>query len=413
MKEKKYYGTPDNANKFIAGKDKVYYAKAMYGDEEIEAVVACLKKGGLGSGELTKQFEKKIADLFGQKYGLSVNSGSSGIFLALKAAEFPEGAEVITPACTFSTTFSSIILNNYVPVVGDSVIGSYNLDLNNLEKLVSPKTKAILAPHVLGNIQDMQRLSSFCKRNNLLFIEDSCDTIGGSFDGKYTGTYSDVAISSFSAPHIITAGGGSGVITTSNEALKKNAYAYRENGKAIEIESEEIADRFTDEFTDVLYDKKFTYTQLGFNLRPVEMMFAFGLEQLKRLSEFIEIRKRNFNELYNFFKEYQDYFILPEVHPKADPVWLAFPLTIAEGAPFSRFDVIQFLEEKNIQTRMLLAGNILRHPGYKKIYYRTIGNLENADRIMKDSFVIGCHQGITSEMVDYVKNTFYDFLKKF
>lgn len=413
MNEKKYYGVNNKSEKFVPGKDKVYYAQAVYGDEEIQAVADSLKKGWLGMGSITAEFEEKVAKVFGKKYGVAVNSGSSATFLALKLANLKPGSEVITPACTFATAFSSILLNDLVPVVGDSDLGTYNLNLDNLEGMLSPKTKAVLVPHTLGNLNDMKKLSGFCKKHNLFLVEDSCDTIGGTFDGKPTGFYGDVTTCSFYASHHITAGGGGGIVCMSDPKLQHDAYSYREWGRAALNDSEDLNDRFTDELTGIQYDKKFTYTHMGFNFKAVEMMFAFGLVQLEKLQEINRIRKKNFDTLRDFFKDYEKYFIIPEEHPKAKSAWLAFPLTIHDSAPFKRLELINYLENHNIQTRLLFAGNILRHPAYKNSPHRIVGELKNADKIMKDSLIIGAHHGMTDDMVDYVKETFTDFLKKY
>jgi len=411
--EKRYYGVFNKSDKFIPGKDKVYYAQAVYSDEEIEAVVDCLKKGWLGMGATVAEFEQKISEILGKKYGLVLNSGSSATFLSMKIQNFPKGSEVITPACTFSTTFSAIVLNDLIPVVGDSNLGNYNLDLSNLDRMLSPKTKAVLVPHTMGNLNDLEYLSKFCKEHGLYMVEDSCDTIGGKFDGKPAGAFGDVTTCSFYASHHITAAGGGGIMCMDNPELRRNAYAYREWGRAAMDDSEELTDRFTSELTGVDYDRKFTYTHLGFNLKPVEIMFAFGLVQLKKLPEIIRVRKQHFESLKSFLKNYEKFFILPEEHPKAESTWLAFPITIRDGAPFGRLEVIKFLEDHNIQTRLLFAGNILKHPGYRNAPHRVVGELKNADKVMKDSFVIGAHHGMTTEMIDYVKEVFTEFLKKY
>ena len=413
MPKKTFYGVYNKKSEFVPGKDKIYYAQAVYGDEEISAVVDCLKQGWLGMGKYVAEFEKKIAEVFGQKNGIVVNSGSSADLLALKILDIPKGSEVITPACTFPTTYSTILLHDLVPVVADSELGTYNLNLSNLEKMLSDKTKAVIVPHTLGNLNDMERLSKFCKKHKLFLVEDSCDTIGGKFNGKPTGAYSDVTTSSFYASHHLTAGGGGGIVCVSDPELARVAYAYREWGRAALNDSEDLSERFTDEHTGIFYDKKFTYTHMGHNLKPVEMMFAFGLVQLKKLNGVIKVRKYVFDSLMEFFKEYEKYFILPKEHPKAEVTWLAFPLTIKDGAPFERFELIKFLEEHNIQTRLLFAGNVLRHPAYRHMPHRVVGTLTNADKIMKDSLVIGAHHGLTPEMVDYIKEVFRSFLSRF
>lgn len=412
MEKKIFYGIHNKSETFVPGKDKIYYAQAVYGDEEIEAVVQSLKQGWLGMGKSVAEFEEKVAAIFGKKYGVVVNSGSTANLVALKILDLPKGSEVITPACTFPTTYSTILLNELIPVVGDSELGNYNLDLSNLENMLSPKTSAIIVPHTLGNLNDMERLAEFCTAHGLRLIEDSCDTIGGTFNGKPTGAYSDVTTSSFYASHHVTAGGGGGIVCVSDPTLVRHAYGYREWGRAALTDSENLDDRFTDEITGILYDKKFTYTHMGFNLKPVEMMFAFGLVQLKKLDDVIKTRKEIFDALVAFFKEYENYFILPKEHPKAQVTWLAFPLTIKDGAPFERFELIKFLEDHNIQTRLLFAGNVLRHPAYTNAPHRVVGELTNADKVMRDSFVIGAHHGMTMDMVEYVKEVFREFLSK-
>lgn len=411
--QKKFYGVHNSEKGFTPGKDKVYYAQAVYGDEEIEAVAQCLKEGWLGMGKYVAEFEDRVAKIFGHQFGTVVNSGSSANYLALRILDLPPGGEVITPACTFTTTFSTILLNHLMPVVADSELGTYNLDLSKLEAMLSDKTKAIIVPHTLGNLNDMEALDRFCKERELYLIEDSCDTIGGAFSGQPTGSFSDVTTSSFYASHHVTAAGGGGILCVTDKELSDHAYAYREWGRASQNDnSEELDIRFTSEHTGIHYDKKFTYTHMGHNLKPVEAMFAFGLVQLKKLDEVVKTRRVYFDSLVNFFKKYEEYFILPKEHPKAEVTWLAFPLTIRDGAPFERFELIKFLEDRNIQTRLLFAGNILRHPAYKNLPCRVVGSLTNADKIMKDSLVIGAHQGMTPEMVDYVKATFEEFLKK-
>lgn len=413
---KSYYGVHNKSEKFVPGRDKVYYTQAVYGDEEIQAVVDCLKQGWLGMGKYVEEFQEKVANVFGKKYGIVVNSGSSANYLALKILNLPPDSEVITPACTFATTYSTILLNDLVPVVADSELGTYNLDLSKLESMLSLKTKAVMVPHTLGNLNDMETLSRFCKKHKLYLIEDSCDTIGGKFAGKPTGSFSDITTSSFYASHHITAGGGGGIVCVNDPELMRHAYAYREWGRAAQHDGEELDVRFTAEHTGVHYDKKFTYTHMGHNLKPVEMMFAFGLVQLKKLKSLVKARKKYFEALREFFsqdKKCKKYFIVPKDHTKAEVTWLAFPLTIKDGAPFARFELIKFLEDRNIQTRLLFAGNILRHPAYKNAPHRVVGDLVNADKIMKDSIVIGAHHGMSSEQVEYIKRVFREFLKKY
>ncbi len=413
LEQKNYYGVYNATKQFVPGRDKVYYTQAVYGDEEIEAVVRCLKEGWLGMGKYVAEFEDTVAQIFGKRYGVAVNSGSSANYLALKILGLPDGFEVITPACTFPTTYSAILLNGLTPVVCDSELGTYNLDLAYLEEALSPKTIAVMVPHTLGNLNDMEALCAFCKEHGLFLIEDSCDTIGGLFAGQPTGRRSDVTTSSFYASHHVTAGGGGGIVCVSKEMLAQRAYAYREWGRSAQSDSEALVDRFVSDLVGEPYDRKFTYTHDGHNFKGVELMFAFGLVQLGRLREVVATRRRNFSALRDFFERYADHFVLPVEHKDANVSWLAFPLTIKNGAPFNRLELITYLEDRHIQTRLLFAGNILRHPAYRNKSHRVVGSLNNADKIMRDAFVIGAHHGMMPAMIDYVKETFTNFLKKY
>jgi CDP-6-deoxy-D-xylo-4-hexulose-3-dehydrase len=409
---KTYLGPTFLGKKFEPGVDKIYYALAVYGDEEKQAVAKTLDEGWLGLGKYSLEFSQKIADILGKKHGVFVNSGSSGTFKSLKILHLDPDSEVITPACTFATTFSAILNNNLIPVVADSKLGSYNIDLDKLPEMLSNKTKAIILPHTLGNLNDMQRLQEFCKEHNLYFIEDSCDTIGGSFNNQPTGSFSDISVCSFYASHHITAGGGGGMVCLNDDKLFARAQAYRDWGRFGD-DIEDIDERFNYHIDGVPYDRKFTYSAIGFNFKPVEMQAAFGLAQLAKLKMFNEIRKRNFHRLRDYLKKYEEYFILPEEHPNADVQWLAFPITLQDNLPFTRLDLLRFLESKEIQTRLLFAGNILRQPAFRTVKHRVVGKLSNADKVMKDTFVIGCHHGLTDEMVDYMCDVFDEFLKKY
>lgn len=404
-----YLGPTFLNKKFKPGIDKVYYSIAVYGDEEKKAVAEALDKGYLGMGNYSAEFAKKVANIFGKKVGVFVNSGSSGTLLALKILDLPPGSEVITAACTFATTLASILHNNLVPVMADSELGTYNLDLKNLPKMISKKTKAIILPHTLGSLNDMKVLQTFCRKHKLYLIEDSCDTLGGKIYDKPTGYFADISVCSFYASHHITAGGGGGILCMDDDKLLAKALAYRDWGRFGD-DNEDIEERFNVNIDGIPYDRKFVYSMVGYNLKPTEIQAAFGLAQLKKLSGFNVIRKNNFNKLKSFLKKYEQFLILPEELPKAESYWLAFPITIQDGAPFSRLDILRYLESKKIQTRLLFAGNILRQPAFRNIPHRIVGKLINADKIMKDTFVIGCHHGLTDEMVDYICKTFENFL---
>lgn len=398
---------------------RVPYALAVYGKEEVSAVNRVLKDPTkISPGFHTKQFERKIAGVFGKRYGIMVNSGSSANLLAFEILNLLRGSEVITPALTFSTTLAPILQKGLIPVFADVQPGNYLIDIDQVEKLITKKTRALMIPSLIGSIPDMVRLKKIAKRHNLWLIEDSCDTIGARFAGKPTGFYSDISTTSFYASHIITAGGGGGMICVNDGQLAKRALVTANWGRQSTLfgvyeKSEEIKKRFAGKLAGDTYDAKFIFSTIGYNFQPLEMSAAFGLEQLKRLSVFSEWRRRNFAELKNFFKTYEKFFILPKQHPKAITSWLAFPLTLRKGVGFTRYEIARFLEEQNIQTRPIFTGNILRQPGFEHIKHRGMKSYPNADYIMKNSFLIGCHHGLEKKHLVHLKETFRTFLKKY
>lgn len=398
---------------FTPGSDRIFYCQAVYGQKEIDAVVGSLKKGFLGPASYTKKFEQKVAFLFGKKYGLFLNSGSSANLTAVEIANLPQNCEVITQACTFPTTLSPLIIKGLIPVFVDSEAGTYNIDTNKIEGAISAKTKAICISHALGNINDMAKIKKICQKYKLLFIEDSCDTIGATYAGKPTGFWSDITTTSFYAAHFMTAAGGGGMVMTSDKNMIKDAKVFRDWGRALpENDDENINERFNFKVDSIDYDGKFTYLKLGYNFKPIELQSAFGLVQLKRLPKFNSIRARNFKRLYDFFKRYQEYFILPKTHSDSKTYWLAFPLTIRKESGIIRKNLLTYLEKNKIQTRLVFSGNILHHEPYRKINHRVYGSLDNTDTIMRQSFLIGCHHGMTFKMIDYMCEIFDRYLKK-
>ena len=401
--------------KFTAGKDWVWYAPNTtdaYGEAEIKAVDKTLKAGWLTTGRLTQEFENKVAGLFGKKTGLFVNSGSSANLLALEIMKFPKGSEIITSACNFNTTVAPIIQTGLVPVFVDVELDKYTIDASALEKALSKKTVAVMAPHLIGNFIDLKAIHDFCRRHKLIFIEDSCDTIGGKFKNKPSGIWSDVTTTSFYASHIITAAGAGGMLMLNDKKLREKARVFAGWGRGISRHDEKIRSRLaTFKIDGKPYDSAFVFVERGYNFRPTEIQAAFALTQLNRLKEFTDSRRRNFNRLYKFFKQYEKYFILPESLPGNQVNWLAFPLTIKKSAPFKRDNLVRFLEDRKIQTRPLFSGNILKHPAYKNITHRKIGNLENSEYILNQSFLIGVHHGLTDKMIDYIFEIFSKFIK--
>ncbi len=394
---------------------RVPYALSVYDDDEINAVVAVLKEHRSNMGTETVNFEKKISKLFGKKYGIMVNSGSSANFLVFEILNLPKGSEVITPLLTFSTTVAPIVQHGLIPVFADVLPGKYIIDVDQVEKLISTKTKALMIPLLQGNVPDMKRLKKIADKYNLILIEDSCDTLGAKFNGKPTGSYSDISTTSFFGSHIITTGGNGGMILVNDEKWKDKAKVLRGWGRssALFSESEDINKRFQGRIDNMPYDAKFIFQEVGYNFLPNEMCAAFGNKQLGKLNKFRKTREKNFIELSNFFKKYESIFILPKQDGNVDTQWITFPLTIKKNAFFTRFELIKYLEKNNVQTRPIFSGNILRQPGFKNIPHKMSNNkYPITNEIMDRGFVIGCHHGLEKIHINRYKELFTSFLKQ-
>lgn len=391
---------------------KILYAEAVFGEEEKQAVMQSMNNKWLASGPLVKEFEEKVAKLFGKKYGIAVNSGSSADLLAIQSLHLPKGAEVITPACTFSTTVSSIVHNNLVPVFIDTVIGRYTINEDLVEKAITKKTKIIFVPQLVGGVCDMSRLRKIANKHNLILIDDSCDTFAPYFNNKTAASYSDLTTTSFYGSHIITALGFGGMVLVDDKKLRDRIYTLRDWGR-VGNDKEAFENRFNFSIDEIPYDAKFLYSELGYNLKMNEAAAAFGLVQLKRLDGFLKKRTHNFKKLQQFFSKYEKWFYLPYLLEGAETNWLAFPLTVRKDSPFTRYDFLKHLESKGIQTRVLFSGNIVRHPVYKDIKFKVSGSLKNADIIMASSLLLGCHQALTGNDIRYVQQTSEEFFKKY
>lgn len=374
---------------FLFGQKKVWYAPnkfEAYGQEEIDAVVNCLKQGWLaGFGPITQEFEKQVAYRFGKKYGVFVNSGSSANLLALAILDIGPGDEVITPACTFATTVAPIVQLGATPVFCDVALNKYVPEVDDIVKLITPKTKCIIIPNLIGNKPDWKKLREI---TNLPLIEDSCDTI------TFT-SHTDIATTSFYASHIITAGGSGGMIMVNDEKLLQRILMFRDWGR-IGNNAEDINERFNYNVDGIRYDFKFLYGVLGYNFKSSEMNAAFGLVQLSRLDDFSKKRRAIIERYLDNLKSTS--YLLPDDSIK--PNWLAIPLQSKK-----RFELLNYLENNGVQTRVTFAGNITRHPVYRKY----LKEFANADTIMSDGFLLGAHHGMTLDDVDYV----CDILKKF
>jgi len=399
---------------FTPGKDWVWYSRAVYGEREIAAVLESLNSDWLAPGEYSRKFEAEVSKIFGQNFGLFVNSGSSANTIAIEALELPVGGEVITPACTFSTTVNPLLSAGLVPVLVDVELDTYNTDLTQLESAITEKTVALMIPHLVGNLNDVRKIREIADKHNLKFIEDSCDTIGATFKGQPTGIYSDATTTSFYASHIITAAGGGGMVMFKDKKLADDGKVLRDWGRALPEHFDESPDkRFVFSLQGISHDGKFVFNKRGYNLKPIDLQAAFGLVQLQRLANFSEIRKKNFKIMYDFFAQYPQHFILPRELPDTSTNWLAYPVTIKQGSPIKRVEFMSFLEENKIQTRVLFSGNISRHPAYKDSDFRIHGDLKNADYILENSMLLGCHHGLKQEHLDYVQDKIQEFLAKF
>jgi CDP-6-deoxy-D-xylo-4-hexulose-3-dehydrase len=396
-------------NKYL----RVPYGLSVHGKEEIGAVVKVLKN----STQMSKNvfsFEKKIAKLFNKKYGLMVNSGSSAIMLAMEALNLPEGSEVITPALTFSTTVSYIVKNKLIPVFVDVEEGTYCINENKIKDLITKKTKAILAPHLMGNIVNWKKLSPILKKNNILIIEDSADTLGATYQGKSASHYTDISITSFYGSHIINCAGNGGMVCFNNKEQYIKAKLLRSWGRSSSLydeNSEKIENRFNIKLDGIQYDKKFVFESIGHNLEPSEMGAAFGLVQLKKLNFNLNERQKNFNIHTKFLKKYNEYFILPKQLPNSKTGWLAYPITIKNNTPFTRTEMQIFLEKRNIQTRVVFTGNILRQPGFKNLKMKkNKKEYPEADKVMKNGILIACHHGLNDKMIDHIHKSIDKFI---
>lgn len=407
--------------KFIPGKTPVNYAGRIYDENEMISLVDSALDFWLTSGRYSEKFEKELADFVGVKYSLLTNSGSSANLLALSALTSPKleekrlqpGDEVITTACGFPTTLNPILQNNLTPVFVDVELGTYNINPDNLEQAISEKTKAIFIPHTLGNPADISRIKKIADEFDLWFIEDNCDALGSRYDNRYTGSYGHISTCSFYPAHHITMGEG-GAVLTDDPLLKKIIASFRDWGRDCWCEpgrDNSCGNRFNQKFGELPfgYDHKYVYSHIGYNLKVTDMQAAIGTEQLKKLPDFIAKRKENFKHLYLALKKYEQYIVLPETKEKSDPSWFGFPILVKENAPFTRNDIVGYLEKNRIATRMLFGGNLLRQPAYLDINSRTFGSLDNTDAVMNNLFWIGVYPGIDIDKMNYVTGKIFEF----
>lgn len=391
---------------------RIPYGQSVHGEEEIAAVVKVLRTS-TQMGHHVREMERRVADLFAQPHGVMVNSGSSANYLAVMLLGLPAGSEVITPALTFSTTLSPLLQHGLVPVFVDVEPGTYNIDVSRVEALVTPQTRALMIPNLIGNVPDWDALRAVADRHGLLVIEDSADTLGATLRGTPTGARADICTTSFYGSHVVNAGGNGGMLCVRRDAWNERARLLRSWGRSssLFVESEKIENRFNIELDGVPYDAKFVFAELGFNFEPSEMGAAFGLVQLDKLEGNIRRREQLFQRHLDFFGAYAQWFILPRTTQHVRTGWLAFPLCVRDDAPFRRRDFQIFFEQRQIQTRTVFTGNALRQPAFRNIACRRDpAGYAHADQVMRGGTLIGCHHGLTDEMVAIMHQTFRDFV---
>lgn len=421
---REYHGVAFPAQPFDAAVTPIPCAGRVFDDEDIVHLVDSTLDFWLTTGRYAAQFELEFAKFWGLRHALLVNSGSSANLVALTCLTSPKlgerqlrpGDEVITVAAGFPTTVNPIIQNRLVPVFLDVDVPTYNVNVAQLEEALSPKTKAIMIAHTLGNPYDLAHVTAFAEKHHLWLVEDCCDAAGATYQGKPVGTFGDLATCSFYPAHHITMGEG-GCVLTDRPNLKTLAESFRDWGRDCWCDpgkDNTCGKRFGWQQGQLPagYDHKYTYSHIGYNLKVTDMQAAVGVAQLKKLPRFVEARRRNFRYLYEGLKDLREDFILPEATPGSDPSWFGFPLAVRPGTNLTRPDVIQALERKRIQTRLLFGGNLLRQPAYANIEHRVIGDLKNTDFIMNNVFWIGVYPGLDAVRLDYVIDVFHRLLRE-
>lgn len=414
---------PEQEKEFQEG-DRIPYASRVYDEKEMCNLTDAMLDFWLTTGRFSDEFEKKFAKWIGVKYANLVNSGSSAnliAFMTLTAPELGErqirpGDEVITVACGFPTTVAPVIQYGAVPVFVDVTIPQYNIDVTMLEEAYSEKTKAVMIAHTLGNPFDLKSVREFCNKHNLWLVEDNCDALGSTYtiDGikKFTGTWGDIGTSSFYPPHHMTMGEG-GCVYTDDPLLNRLIKSYRDWGRDCICHSGQdnlCGHRFDGQYGELPqgYDHKYVYSHLGYNLKVTDLQAAIGCAQLDKFPSFVEKRKKNFAKLKEELQGVEDKLILPVACDNSDPSWFGFLITCKEGV--DRKKIVPYIEKNGVQTRMLFAGNLTKHPCFdqmreNKAGYRIVGDLSNTDRIMNDTFWVGVYPGMTDEMIDYMAKT--------
>ena len=407
---------------FIKGISSVPVSGRIFDEDDIAALVDSALDFHLTTYRYNDEFERELEKFFGLKYCLTCNSGSSANLIAvssltsylLKDRALKAGDEVITAASGFPTTVNPILQNNLVPVFVDAELETYNINIDELEKAVSEKTKAVILAHTLGNPFNIQKVKEFCEKYNLWLIEDCCDAFGSTYNNKKVGTLGDIATLSFYPAHHITMGEG-GAVLTNNPILKKSMESIRDWGRDCWCApgcDDTCSRRFSQKLGNLPegYDHKYTYSHLGYNLKITDMQAACGVSQFRKINTFIEKRKDNFKKIKNKLEKFSKYLNLPKAQENSEPSWFGFLISVKADAPFSRNDLVKYLNENKIATRLLFAGNITKQPYMIGRNYKIVGNLINSDFIMNNSFWIGVYPGIDDSMIDYVESIIGKFM---
>jgi CDP-4-dehydro-6-deoxyglucose reductase, E1 len=406
---------------FVPGETPVPVSGRVFDADELLHLVDSSLDFWLTTGRYARQFELQFAKAVGVRHALLCNSGSSANLLAVSALtskklgdrRLKPGDEVITVAAGFPTTVNPILLNGLVPVFVDVELETYNLDVSQLEQALGPRTRAIVAAHTLGNPFDLDTVTAFAKEHGLWLVEDNCDALGSTYSGRLTGSFGDFGTLSFYPAHHITMGEG-GAVLTNRPQLKLLIESFRDWGRDCWCEPGEddtCGLRFAHQLGNLPhgYDHKYIYTHIGYNLKVTDMQAAVGVAQLAKLSEFVEIRRRNWQLLRDGLEAFEDVLMLPRATAGSEPSWFGFPITIREGAPFDRNELVHHLEERKIATRLLFGGNLTRQPAYEDVEFRAVGELPNSDVVMNRSFWIGVYPGLSEEMIDFVISEFESF----
>jgi len=392
---------------------RVPYGSTVHGEEEIEAVVNVLRTS-TQMGRHVREMEERVAALYDKKYGIMVNSGSSALYLAADLLNYEPGSEIITPVLTFSTTVAPQVKKGWVPAFVDVEEGTYNIDVNKVEAMITPKTRAMIIPNLIGNLPDWKVLRELADKYNLFVLEDSADTLGAEIGGRSSGRFTDMSTTSFYGSHVINCAGNGGMLCVNSDAYYDRGRLLRSWGRSssLFVESEKIENRFNVDLEGIPYDAKFVFEEPGYNIEPSEVGAAFGLVQLGKLATNIDVRTGHYTRLRKFFEQYEEFFILPKQLPDSRTGWLAFAVTIRENAPFIRRDLQIFLEKRNIMTRTIFTGNILRQPGFKHCAHKAAADgYREADKVMRGGMLMACHHGLSEPQIAHMMESVTEFMK--